>query len=242
MAVRIDVDRAQLAVNVDDAGAGVAARRARAGLRAVLSRTRRPRPRHRARHRTRPRARARPRARLRRHDHASSRAPRAARAFRSCCPSSKSGHRESDCDVAGLVLVGASLLARLHAGPDVASAADDRQPTRSPSGCSARPSRAPTTDASASSPSRCYIVDATGHLAPSSRIVPSPPALDVGAAPTHHRSHDDRAFAGYTRRLPEELGDALGASCAASIGYIDLATPLSKLSRGRRSSPSASSY
>ncbi len=78
-----------------------------------------------------------------------------------------------------------------------------------------------------------YIVDATGHLAPSSRIVPSPPVLatvlrQLIVGPTQIES-----FAGYSSALPTNLV-LLSASIKNGLGYIDLATPLSHLSRSDR--------
>ena len=75
-----------------------------------------------------------------------------------------------------------------------------------------------------------YIVDATGHLAPSSRIVPSPPVLatvlrQLIVGPTQIES-----FAGYSSALPLTLV-LLSASIKDGVGYIDLASPLSRLSR-----------
>ena len=75
-----------------------------------------------------------------------------------------------------------------------------------------------------------YIVDATGHLAPSSRIVPSPPVLatvlrQLIVGPTQIES-----FAGYSSALPPTL-ILLSASIKSGVGYIDLASPLSHLSR-----------
>jgi hypothetical protein len=75
-----------------------------------------------------------------------------------------------------------------------------------------------------------YIVDVTGHLSPSSRIVPSPPVLasvlrQLVLGPTKFESS-----AGYTSALPRSLV-ILSASIKNGIGYIDLATSLSRLSR-----------
>ena len=75
-----------------------------------------------------------------------------------------------------------------------------------------------------------YIVDATGHLTPSSRIVPSPPVLasvlrQLVLGPTKIES-----FNGYTSALPRSLV-ILSASIKNGIGYVDLASSLSKLSR-----------
>jgi hypothetical protein len=77
-----------------------------------------------------------------------------------------------------------------------------------------------------------YIVDVTGHLSPSSRIVPSPPVLasvlrQLVLGPTKFESS-----AGYTSALPRSLV-ILSASIKDGIGYIDLASSLSKLSRSR---------
>lgn len=77
-----------------------------------------------------------------------------------------------------------------------------------------------------------YIVDASGHLAPSSRIVPSPPVLasvlrQLVLGPTRIES-----FAGYTSALPRSLV-ILSASIREGIGYIDLASSLSQLSRAK---------
>jgi hypothetical protein len=77
-----------------------------------------------------------------------------------------------------------------------------------------------------------YIVDVTGHLSPSSRIVPSPPVLasvlrQLVLGPTKFES-----LAGYTSALPRSLV-ILSASIKDGIGYIDLASSLSKLSRAK---------
>ncbi|MEO9181626.1 MAG: GerMN domain-containing protein [Acidimicrobiales bacterium] len=75
-----------------------------------------------------------------------------------------------------------------------------------------------------------YIVDATGHLASLSRIVPSPPVLasvlrQLILGPTRLESK-----LGYTSALPKNLV-LLSASLKSGIGYIDLASSLDKLSR-----------
>jgi len=77
-----------------------------------------------------------------------------------------------------------------------------------------------------------YIVDATGHLTPSSRIVPSPPVLasvlrQLVLGPTKIESQN-----GYTSALPRSLV-ILSASIKDGIGYIDLATSLAKLTRAK---------
>jgi len=78
-----------------------------------------------------------------------------------------------------------------------------------------------------------YIVDATGHLAPSSRIVPSPPTLlsvlrELVLGPTEIESS-----AGYTSALPKNF-QIITATVRLGIGYLDVATPLSPLARDRQ--------
>jgi hypothetical protein len=75
-----------------------------------------------------------------------------------------------------------------------------------------------------------YIVDATGHLAPSSRIVPSPPVLESVIRQLIIGPTKIESFAGYTSALPKDL-IILSANFRDDIGYIDLATTLSKLPR-----------
>jgi hypothetical protein len=77
-----------------------------------------------------------------------------------------------------------------------------------------------------------YIVDVTGHLSPSSRIVPSPPVLvsvlrQLVIGPTKLE-----ASSGYTSALPKSLV-LLSASFRSGVGYVDLASTLSKLPRGQ---------
>jgi hypothetical protein len=77
-----------------------------------------------------------------------------------------------------------------------------------------------------------YIVDATGHLSASSRIVPAPPVLEsvlrqIIIGPTKIES-----FAGYTSALPANL-IILSASFRSGIGYIDLGSTLSKMPRSQ---------
>jgi len=77
-----------------------------------------------------------------------------------------------------------------------------------------------------------YIVDATGHLSSSSRIVPSPPVLasvlrQLIIGPTTIESGG-----GYTSALPKNL-IILSASFRGEIGYIDLGSTLNKLPRGQ---------
>lgn len=78
-----------------------------------------------------------------------------------------------------------------------------------------------------------YLVDATGHLAPSSRIVPQPPTLlsvlrELVIGPT-----SIEGFAGYTGELPKNLV-IVDAVVRNKVGYLDIATPLSTLARDRQ--------
>ena len=73
-----------------------------------------------------------------------------------------------------------------------------------------------------------YIVDATGHLTASSRIVPTPPTLasvlrELVIGPT-----DIETSTGYTSALPSNLV-ILQAKVKKGIGYIALADSLSTL-------------
>lgn len=74
-----------------------------------------------------------------------------------------------------------------------------------------------------------YVVDATGHLTPSSRIVPSPPNLDsvlrqLVLGPTLIESS-----AGYTSALPHDLVILQATINKNGLGTIALAKPLSLL-------------
>jgi hypothetical protein len=78
-----------------------------------------------------------------------------------------------------------------------------------------------------------YIVDATGHLTPSSRIVPSPPALatvigQLLVGPTAIENH-----AGYTSALPTNLV-LISATIRNQVGYFNFATPLGSLPRAQQ--------
>jgi len=77
-----------------------------------------------------------------------------------------------------------------------------------------------------------YVVDATGHLAPSSRIVPSPPSLDTVLHELVLGPTAIEASAGYTSALPTDLV-ILAASVKAGVAQVALAKPLSTLSRRR---------
>jgi Sporulation and spore germination len=77
-----------------------------------------------------------------------------------------------------------------------------------------------------------YIVDASGHLAPTSRIVPAPPVLESVLRQLIIGPTKIETFAGYTSALPKNL-IILSASFRGDVGYVDLATTLSKLPRGQ---------
>ena len=77
-----------------------------------------------------------------------------------------------------------------------------------------------------------YIVDATGHLSASSRIVPSPPVLESVLRQLIIGPTKIETFAGYTSALPKNLV-LLSASFRSGIGYIDLASTLAKLPRSQ---------
>jgi hypothetical protein len=76
------------------------------------------------------------------------------------------------------------------------------------------------------------MVDATGHLAPLSRIVPSPPVLESVLRQLIIGPTKIESFAGYTSALPKNLV-LLSASFRGDVGYIDLASTLSKLTRSQ---------
>ena len=73
-----------------------------------------------------------------------------------------------------------------------------------------------------------YIVDATGHLAPSSRIVPSPPNLATVLRQLILGPTPIETAAGYSSALPRNLV-VVSASIKNSIATIELATSLSTL-------------
>ncbi len=77
-----------------------------------------------------------------------------------------------------------------------------------------------------------YIVDATGHLAPSSRIVPSPPTLDSVLHELILGPTTIESSTGYTSSLPKDLV-ILQATIKNGVGFIDLTTPLSTLPRAQ---------
>ncbi len=75
-----------------------------------------------------------------------------------------------------------------------------------------------------------YVVDATGHLAAASRIVPSPPVLASVLRQLILGPTSLELKLGYTSALPKNLV-LLSASLKNGIGYVDLATSLDRLSR-----------
>lgn len=77
-----------------------------------------------------------------------------------------------------------------------------------------------------------FLVDATGHLSASSRIVPSPPVLASVLRQLIIGPTKIETFAGYTSALPKNL-IVLSASFRSGIGYVDLATTLSNMPRSQ---------
>ncbi len=75
-----------------------------------------------------------------------------------------------------------------------------------------------------------YIVDATGHLAPSSRIVPSPPTLSSVLRELILGPTDIEVGTGYTSALPNNLV-VTQATIVKGVGIIDLTRSLSSIPR-----------
>lgn len=75
-----------------------------------------------------------------------------------------------------------------------------------------------------------YIVDATGHLAPSSRIVPSPPKLETVIGQLLLGPTAIERSAGYSSALPKALV-LIGATVRNHLGYANFATSLRSLPR-----------
>ncbi len=75
-----------------------------------------------------------------------------------------------------------------------------------------------------------YIIDASGHLAPSSRIVPAPAQLGSVLRELIIGPTDIETAAGYSSSLPKVLV-ILDATIKGEIGTINLARSLSTLSR-----------
>ena len=75
-----------------------------------------------------------------------------------------------------------------------------------------------------------YIVDASGHLSPLSRIVASPATLDSILSELLQGPTSIERFAGYTSDLPKGFV-LVGATLENKIGVLDIATPLTSLPR-----------
>ncbi|HEV7958390.1 MAG TPA: GerMN domain-containing protein [Acidimicrobiales bacterium] len=75
-----------------------------------------------------------------------------------------------------------------------------------------------------------YFIDATDNLAPSSRIVTYPPALDTVISQLILGPTDIERSAGYSSDLPKKLV-LLSAKVHGEVGYVNFATPLSSLPR-----------
>jgi hypothetical protein len=78
-----------------------------------------------------------------------------------------------------------------------------------------------------------YIVDATEHLAPSSRIVPSPPTLATVIGQLLLGPTAIETSAGYTSALPTDMV-LISATVRNQIGYFNFATPLTTLSHAQQ--------
>jgi hypothetical protein len=78
-----------------------------------------------------------------------------------------------------------------------------------------------------------YIVDATGHLAPSSRIVTAPVALSAVLGQLILGPTKIESYAGYASDLPKNLV-ILQASVTKKVGYIDISETLSALGRAKQ--------
>jgi hypothetical protein len=77
-----------------------------------------------------------------------------------------------------------------------------------------------------------YIVDATGHLAPSSRIVTGPVQLSAVLDQLILGPTKIEGFAGYASDLPVNL-IVLQATIKNKVGYIDISESLSALGRAK---------
>jgi hypothetical protein len=75
-----------------------------------------------------------------------------------------------------------------------------------------------------------YIVDVTGHLAPSSRIVPSPPGLATVIEQLLLGPSAIEKSAGYSSALPKTLV-LVSAEVRHRVGTVNFATPLSTMPR-----------
>ena len=73
-----------------------------------------------------------------------------------------------------------------------------------------------------------YIVDATGHLTPSSRVVPAPPSLDSVLRELVIGPTGIESFAGFTSALPKKLV-ILQAVVRNKVGFVSLTSSLDSL-------------
>ncbi len=78
-----------------------------------------------------------------------------------------------------------------------------------------------------------YIVDATGQLAPSSRIVPTPPALATVIEQLLLGPTFIETSAGYSSALPTSLV-LVSANVHNQVGYVNFATSLNSLPRAKQ--------
>ena len=78
-----------------------------------------------------------------------------------------------------------------------------------------------------------YLVDATGHLVPSSRIVPLPPTLATVIGQLLLGPTAIETSGGYTSALPTNMV-LVSATVRGQIGYFNFATPLSTLTRAQQ--------
>jgi len=78
-----------------------------------------------------------------------------------------------------------------------------------------------------------YIVDATRHLAPSSRIVPSPVGLATVIQQLLLGPSAIEKSAGYSSALPKDEV-LVSAEIRAKVGYVNFAEPLKRLSRSQQ--------
>ncbi|HEV3268889.1 MAG TPA: GerMN domain-containing protein [Acidimicrobiales bacterium] len=78
-----------------------------------------------------------------------------------------------------------------------------------------------------------YLVDATNHLTPSSRIVPSPPTLATVIGQLLLGPTPIETSLGYTSALPTNMV-LISANVNNEIGYFNFATPLSSLPRAQQ--------
>ena len=78
-----------------------------------------------------------------------------------------------------------------------------------------------------------FIVDVTGHLAPSSRIVPSPPALGTVIEQLLLGPSAIEKSAGYSSALPRTMV-LVSAKVRHEVGYLNFASSLDALSKRKQ--------